>query len=127
MNWRWENFTEDEMRCKGSGEIAMDQRFMDRLQNLRNLYGKPVIVTSGYRSPEYNAEVSPKTGRTGPHTTGRAADIQCSGADAFELIARALDRGFFGIGIYQKGPHKNRFIHLDDLEPGEFRPRIWTY
>lgn len=127
-NWRWSNFTPDEFRCKGSGEVAMNQEFMDRLQRLRGVFARPMIVTSGYRSPEHNDRVS-KTGRDGPHTTGRAADIQVSGSDAFELFRIVLAHGFTGIGVMQKGPHKSRFIHLDDLEqaPSRPRPRLWSY
>ncbi len=125
-DWRWPDFTEDEMRCKGSGEILMNARFMDRLQSLRDDYGRPMIISSGYRSPEYNAKVS-HTGRTGPHTTGRAVDIAIRGEDAYMLLGTALRHGFAGIGLNQRGA--GRFLHLDDLPQADNRPRpwVWTY
>ncbi len=43
------------------------------LDPLRKLYGKPIIVTSGYRSPEVNKAV--KGSKTSQHVLGEAADI----------------------------------------------------
>lgn len=124
LDWsRWPNFSADEMRCKGSGKCLMDPGFMDRLQRLRNALGLPMPVSSGYRSQEYNAQVS-KTGRNGPHTTGRAVDITCDGGTMFKIIDLAPALGFTGIGIGRG------FIHLDDLPPilgARPRPWVWNY
>lgn len=125
VEWRWKHFSRSEMACKGSGECCMDEGFMDLLEAIRVDYGKPMIVTSGYRSPEYNAQVS-HTGHTGPHTTGRAADIAIRGKDAYTLLRMALAHGMTGIGISQKG--SSRFIHIDNLEAPDFpRPMLWSY
>lgn len=124
---RWPNFKLDEFRCKGDGKVAMDATFLDRLQRLRDLYGKPLRIMSGYRSPEYNNKVS-FTGLNGPHTTGRAVDILIDRAEAYKLLVVALDCGFTGVGVAQKGPTSSRFLHLDDLEaPDHPRPNIWSY
>lgn len=121
------NFTEAEFRCPRSQEAKMDAEFMRQLQILRDRFGKPMVLTSGYRSPEYNAQVS-STGTTGPHTTGKAADFLVSGEDAYTLVWMALEQGFSGVGINQRGPHDKRFVHLDLLEAPEYpRPRIWSY
>jgi hypothetical protein len=124
--WRWPNFTPFEFECKGSHRLVIVPAFMDRLQALRAAAAIPFPVSSGYRSPEHNARVS-ATGATGPHTTGRAVDINIEGADAFKVVRLALAHGFTGIGIAQKGA--GRFIHLDDLidGPASPRPRIWSY
>lgn len=102
------------------------QDFMERVETLRLRYGKALRVTSAARCPDYNAKVS-STGRTGPHTTGRAIDFGIDRADAYDLLALALVMGFSGIGVHQKG--KERFLHLDDLtdEPGQPRSTIWSY
>ena len=127
MKWHWNNFSVDELKCKGTGkypdmtpEIAA---FMDRLQGIRDVAKFPLIISSGYRAPEHNSRVS-KTGKTGPHTTGRAVDIAIRGEEAFVLVRLAMLHGMTGVGISQKG--KTRFIHLDDLTDGP-RPRIWSY
>lgn len=128
MDWdnrRWPNFSPEEFRCKGSGRMEMNVDFLDRLQALRTAFGKPMIITSGYRSPEHNKAVS-STGSDGPHTTGRAVDVAVSGADAVKLVGLAIQMGFTGIGVKQKGPHAGRFIHLDDLTAGP-RPGMWSY
>lgn len=125
MNWRlYPNFTEAEFRCKSTGRCAMDPEFMARLQRLRLAFGKPMVVTSGFRDPSHPAEAR-KTA-TGAHALGRAADIAVQGADALRLVVLAAEMGFTGIGVQQKG--FERFIHLDDVQPPALpRPAIWSY
>lgn len=127
-NEGWKHFSVEEMACHHCGECHMDENFMALLDKLREEYGKPIIVNSGYRCPEYNAEIS-HTGKDGPHTTGKAIDISVSGHDAHRLLYFALNNGFTGVGSDQKGDHESRFIHLDTLtqEEVETRPWHWTY
>ena len=66
---RWPNFSPDEFKCQGSGELKISPVVLDFLQAYRNVKGSGVTVTSGYRSPEHNNSVS-STGLDGPHTTG---------------------------------------------------------
>lgn len=117
----------DQEGLEGSGE-NMDEGFLKRLDELRHACGFPFIISSGYRTPEYNAKIS-RTGYDGPHTTGRAADILAHGNQAHEILKLAGLHGFTGIGIRQKGSYSSRFIHLDDLPEAEGRPRpwVWTY
>lgn len=44
------------------------------LQPLRNAYGKPIIVNSGYRSPELNRAIG--GAKNSQHMRGQAADIK---------------------------------------------------
>ena len=118
------------MRCKcGCGRADMKPAFMMTLQQVRNAFGRPMIVNSGFRCPDYNAKVSPKTGRNGPHTTGRAADIKVAGPNAFYLWNAAMAMDMRGFGPVQHGPWDERFLHLDDLGDtiAHPRPRIFTY
>lgn len=117
-----EHFTRDEMMCRcGCGRADMDPAFMEQLEAIRIRYGRPMIVLSGYRCPEHNARVS-STGRTGPHTTGRAVDIAVRGSDAYQLIRLALEHGMTGIGVSQRDGVP-RFIHLDSVP----RTAVWSY
>lgn len=120
-------FTDKELACQGGpccgGEQKMNTVFMNKLDQIRHRLGFPLRVTSGYRCPAHNANIS-HTGTTGPHTTGRAVDIAIQGEDAFKLIEIAMAFGMTGIGVSQKG--NKRFIHIDDLEHG-LRPRVWSY
>lgn len=119
LDWsRWPNFSEAEMRCKETGRCEMNPAFMDRLQRLRMLVGKPLKVTSGYRDPSHSAERAKP--QPGTHAMGRASDIEANGQLQFFIVAQAVGLGFKGIGIAKT------FIHLDDWD-GAPRPNIWIY
>lgn len=128
--FRWHEFdsknAQGTARITGSGAAHMDRDFVERLDALRAACGFVFIVTSGYRIPKYNAKIS-STGLTGPHTKGRAADIAVAGGQAYEVLRLAPEFGMTGIGVAQKGAHGRRFIHLDDLTPGEDDPRPWVW
>ena len=120
-------FTKEELQCKcGCEQAPMDKNFLERLDGLRWMYNSPIVLSSAYRCPEYNAKVS-GTGKTGPHTTGKAVDIRCSGQAAHRILALAAQLNFSGIGVSQKGDHNSRFIHIDDIEDENKRPWAWSY
>lgn len=126
IDWtRYPNFSEAEFRCKHTGRVEMNADFLARLQRLRTEYGKPMVVTSGYRHRTHPVEA--RKASPGAHAHGRAVDIAVTGADALRLIRLAVDHGFTGIGVQQKGA--GRFIHLDDVPegPGFVRPTVWSY
>ncbi len=119
-----ENFTREELACKcGCGQSIEDELFLYHLQRLREMFGEPMIVSSGFRCPQHNNNIS-STGLTGPHTKA-AVDIKVSGPEAFRLMWLAISCGFEGIGINQKGEIHQRFIHFDRLKNN--RPRVWSY
>lgn len=113
------------LACSCCGEQGLKHELMTKLDDLREAVGVPLHVTSGFRCAEFNAQVS-STGAAGPHTSGLAVDIQCSGKKAHAVLQEALALGFTGIGVKQKGSHSSRFIHLDLLEDGP-RPWVWSY
>lgn len=122
------HFSIAELKCPCGCGMVPRQEFMEKVETLRAVYGKPMKVTSAARCSEYNQKVS-STGPNGPHTTGRAIDIGVSGNDAHQLLRAAMRHcNFTGIGVSQKGPHEKRFLHFDDLPNGaQPRPRIWSY
>ena len=70
-------FSKHELECKcGCGVAEMDAAFLKKLDQLRDDWGKPIILNSAYRCPDHNAAVSSTKSRTGPHTTGKAADLR---------------------------------------------------
>ena len=116
------NFTRSEFSCKcGCSRTEMRSEFMGKLQALRMVWDKPMLITSGYRCVNHPAERLKSISGTGTHNQGIAADIGVSGADAISLLRLALEANFTGIGINQKG--NGRFIHLDIRE----HPAIWSY
>jgi uncharacterized protein YcbK (DUF882 family) len=115
--------TDKMLACPCCGDKGMVTDFLNDLNCLRHIYGKPLIVTSGFRCSAYNSKIS-STGPNGPHTTGRAIDLQVTNPDALPLVKLAIDLGFKGIGINQKGEHSKRFIHIDKSRPHQ---TIWSY
>lgn len=105
--WRWPSFSPAEMACRGTGQLLIDEPSLDKLQALRNVLGKPMIVQSAYRSPEHNRKVG--GAKHSQHLYARAFDISMANHDpaAFEVAARAV--GFTGFGYY---PRQN-FMHID--------------
>lgn len=112
-------FSEEEFKCKHCGATGMNQDFLNKLNKLREVYGKPMRISSGYRCSEHPAERSKVT--TGMHTTGKAVDIAVEGAEAQKLLMLAIQQGFNGTGVQQKGT--GRFIHIDTRD----KPTMWSY
>jgi zinc D-Ala-D-Ala carboxypeptidase len=126
MNWeKYINFKKSEFDCKHTGLNEMKPEFMDLLQTLRTRYGKSMRITSGYRHKSHPVERNKTI--SGAHQTGLACDIAVERGDAFELLKLALELGFTGIGIQQKG--SGRFIHLDIIKSNRDQPRplVWSY
>jgi zinc D-Ala-D-Ala carboxypeptidase len=123
MNWNYKNFKREEMTCKHCGAEGVKPELMEKLQELRNLYGKPMSITSAYRCPQHPVEKSKSA--PGAHALGLAADVAVQGADAHKLLSLAFQVGFAGVGVQQKG--SGRFIHLDVAKTELPRPTVWSY
>jgi uncharacterized protein YcbK (DUF882 family) len=106
MHTRWKYFSEDELRCKGTGEVNMDELFMDMLVSLRERLKQPMSISSGYRSESHNIAIGGST--RSAHLKGCAVDVVCSGHKAFEIVRIALELGFTGIGVKQNGVHEKK-------------------
>ena len=110
----------------------MQPKFLEALQTLREKFGKPLSISSGYRDATTHPIESEKT-EPGIHAYGLAADILISHSSAYDLLEAVLSLNMFtGIGINQKGHPGRRFIHLDMATPKYYRmdvirPTIWSY
>lgn len=51
------HFKASELACKGSGTLRFHEGFLDKLEELRVAWGKPMVVNSCCRSPEHNKAV----------------------------------------------------------------------
>ena len=117
IDWdKYPNFSKEEFDCKETGENNMQPDFLTKLQELRTLYGKPIIITSGFRSVKHSIEK--KKAKGGYHTQGIACDIGCDSQQAYDLVKLAYLVGFTGIRVSQ-AQGKPRFIHLDLRPIGE--------
>lgn len=105
--WRWPNFSPQELASKREGELLIDEAAMDKLQKLRTILGKPLLITSAYRSAAHNTSVGGAT--HSQHRLGKAFDVVMTNQDPahFESVAKAV--GFTGIGHYPK----SGFMHID--------------
>ena len=123
-------FTTEEFTCPcqcgfGSKPEDIDRTLIDKLNLIRILIGRPLIVTSGARCAAYNASIGgkPFSAHLSHAETKqcRAADIAVrTGHDRIELIQVALAVGFTRLGIGAN------FLHLDvawDLPT----PVMWVY
>jgi zinc D-Ala-D-Ala carboxypeptidase len=104
--WRWKNFSPAEIACRGTGKLLVNDVALDRLQALRDRLGKPLIVRSGYRSPEHNRAIG--GAKHSKHMVGAAFDIAMSKHDPATFEAAARDAGFLGFGFYPVGVYAHR-------------------
>jgi uncharacterized protein YcbK (DUF882 family) len=80
-----------------------------QLQVLRNHLGKPITITSGYRSKEHNMKIGGALDSF--HVRGMAADIQVEGmkpkevAEVIELLIKEGKMMEGGLGIYKSWIH----------------------
>ena len=121
-------FPAEELTCRHCGANGVKQALVDKLDQLRELAGFPLPLTSAYRCPNHPRELA-KESTSGAHTAGLAADIHVFGPKAFIVLRIAFSLGFSGIGIKMHGPAAGRFIHLDlaDANGEQPRPTIWGY
>ena len=106
------NFKVNEFACKGKGccsTVNVDSELVDYLQQIRNYFGKPVTINSGYRCNKHNKAVGGAS--LSYHTKGMAADIVVAGVAPIEVAKYAESIGVLGIGLYE-GADGN-FVHID--------------
>lgn len=131
------NFTLDEM-CKSKKakelriknvpspkEVARLKALCENvLQPLRDYMGEPVIINSGYRSPELNKKVGGV--RDSQHLIGEAADINCKGSMkyanriiefimmnlVFDQLILERNKGAFWVHVSYTTSGKNRQQYL---------------
>ena len=65
------NFYMSEFSC--DDQVMLDMKLVEELQKLRDFIGKPLTVTSGYRTPERNKTIGGSS--KSKHMEGIAADI----------------------------------------------------
>lgn len=94
-------------KCSGLPEGGMDKRLIDVLNKMRAKIGQPVLITSGYRCPEYNAEVGGVP--NSQHVLGTAVDITFPNIDCDAVADLAEECGADGIGKYPD----QEFVHID--------------
>lgn len=106
LDGRKTDFRIREFRCRdGSDAIKVDAGLVRILQQIRDYFGKPVVVNSAYRTESYNAKVNGAS--RSKHLYGMAADIRIEGVTPLMAAAYAESIGINGIGMYDS------FLHVD--------------
>ena len=103
------NFRAREFDCHGAGccsQTKVDEKLVEYLQKIRDHFGKPVNITSGYRCKAHNEMVSGAASKS-KHMDGMAADIVIDGVNPLEVAKYAESIGVKGIG------HYDDFVHID--------------
>jgi zinc D-Ala-D-Ala carboxypeptidase len=114
--WPLVYFKPQEIACRGTGLVLLTPASLDalrRLDDLRRAMGHPLLVNSGYRSPQHNKAVG--GAKASKHMEGIAFDVSMANVDPHAFEAAAKKAGFRGIGLYppQKPTGARNFIHID--------------
>ena len=109
------DFKVRELRCRdGSDTVMVDETLTVVLQCVREHFGKPVTITSGYRTAAHNAAVG--GAKSSQHLLGRAADIRVRGISVEDVAAYAesLMPDWGGVGRYPvKAGRATGWVHVD--------------
>ena len=104
------HFKISELVCKHCGQGAgyIQPALMAALERVRERYGKPMLVTSGYRCALHNAEIG--GAKYSAHKEGKAADI----ADPQgELASLLTPETCAELGIWIEDPRATRgWVHI---------------
>ena len=92
------------------------------LDPLRSALGRPVRVTSGYRSPAVNAAIGGS--RTSQHMTGEAADIKVEGVSAPDLAAAIVRLGLPVDQVIWYAPERGGHVHVSHRADGRQRGEV---
>lgn len=111
-----DNFRVKEFACKdGSDKILIDAALVVCLQEIRDHFGKPVNISSAYRTEGYNKRIN--GAKNSQHLYGKAADIRVSGVEPTQVALYAQSKGYHGIGLYSYetigSTMESGFVHID--------------
>ena len=96
------------------------------LQPVRDHFGRPLLINSGYRSPELNAAVTGNPNSPSQHSRGEAADIEIRGVSNHALAIWIRDSLPFDQLILEnhtKGDPNSGWVHVSRSPSGRQRGR----
>ncbi len=115
--WHWSHFSPKELACSHCGGLVVNPYALDKLEEVRTVYGRPILIASAYRCSEH-------PDGSGPHGTGAAFDAYpANGGGLAEM-----EDAFFFVGVLGRGKGKvngKGHLHFDwDKIRGR---RSWYY
>ena len=112
----------------GSGEInSLTDVCYNILEPVRAKFEKPVIITSGYRSPELCEAIGSKA--TSQHTKGEAVDFEIAGISNLQValwIQNNTDFDQLILEFWKDGEPNSGWVHCSFKE-GSNRKQVLTY
>lgn len=117
------NSKEFECKCQKCETQYLEEDLLEKLQKVRDIYGKAITITSAYRCPEHNKNIG--GAKNSSHVNGMAVDIQPKivTLDELDELYDICYTIFDNIG---DGRNKG-FIHVDVRPPKSTGKRIWLY
>ena len=123
------NFSKLEIQCPClCGDDRISPLLIEKLQKVRNIIGKPIIITSGVRCEKHNSSLK-NSSMNSSHVPdacgiGKAVDIACPNSEyRYELI-QVAQKYFKRIGIAGEG--KGNFVHFD-VDRKNVQEVMWVY
>lgn len=105
-----EHFKAKEFQCKDKTEgLLVASELIETLEKIRNHFNAPVIINSGYRTPNWNNKIGGATNSY--HCKGMAADIIVKGHSSQE-VAKYTDSIMEQGGVIRY----TNFTHIDVRE-----------
>ena len=98
-------FKTKEFRCPCCKEVRASGYLIHLLNKVREEYGKPMIINSGYRCEKHNKEIGGS--QNSAHTRGLAVDIKCDNSPDRYILLPLLTKIFKRVGVY------NGWLHAD--------------
>lgn len=125
-NFTWSEFTKSDTAKRlhinnaiTSWEVRDNIKALveDVLQPLREAWGGPLFINSGYRCLELNKAVGGVP--TSQHVLGQACDVGVTDPYALAQLAKRMNLGFDQMGVYAS------FVHLSYKRDGRNRGQIF--
>ena len=122
------NFLRLEVQCPcGCGASLINPFLVEKLQKVRDIIGRPIIITSGVRCEFYNTSIKASMNSSyipDDNGIGNAVDMACiNSKDRYELDELA-QKFFKRIGI--SGDSYGGFVHLD-VDRSKVQEVMWLY
>lgn len=111
------HFKQSEFACKcGCGFNSINLNLVKILDEIRDYFGQPVIITSGCRCRNHNAKVSGSVSNS-RHVSGKASDIKVANVDKSRVLAKCKEYVASGRAryTYTNNTNMKNVVHIDIL------------
>ena len=113
------HFRPSEFKCPCCGRILVEDELLVKLEILRDMIGRPIFITSGYRCEKYNSKIGGS--QKSYHLKGMAADIWVPDLHPLRLYISAVSLQFGGVGLILP----SGAIHVDIRQTDILKTWIW--